>query len=154
MSWMSGLERASRRGTVLLASIGLTLAIALPASAPAAAPGGGGETITCEPGQTANTDLGTCQDPVCGPGTERDPSGNTRYCVAIPCTPPMHLDPDTNQCLSTPPPPPPKCPDGSPGKLIHLPTGVTVIQCPKQLPPPPRHTPPVTTQTPNAGVRY
>ncbi|MFI4973620.1 MAG: hypothetical protein ACHP84_03660, partial [Caulobacterales bacterium] len=75
MSWMSGLKRTSKIRTsavddsirlhaLFLASICLTLAMFLfPGRASAVAPSG--ETLTCEPGQTANTDLGVCQDPTC-----------------------------------------------------------------------------------------
>jgi hypothetical protein len=102
---------------------------------------GGGETVSCLPGQEANSDLGICTDPVCGPGEQRDPSGNTRYCVPMKCPPGMVLDSDINQCVPSNPPPNYKCPDGSQGQPHKLSTGVTVIECPKTLPPP---TPPLT----------
>jgi hypothetical protein len=124
---------AARLLTNAAGAAAMALAIAALAPAPAAhatAPGGGGETIDCEPGQTANTNLGTCQDPMCGVGTERDPTGQTRYCVTIPCGPGQYLLPNSNTCISWPPPPP-RCPGGSIGVLHKLATGVTVISCPR-----------------------
>jgi hypothetical protein len=100
-----------------------------------------GETVYCQPGQTANSDLGVCVDPVCGPGTQRDPSGQTRYCVQITCPPGMVLDTNINQCVpNVYYPPGNKCPDGSMGQPYRLSNGVTVIKCPNPLPPPPRPT--------------
>jgi hypothetical protein len=96
--------------------------------------GGGGQTETCLPGQTANTELGTCQDPVCGPGQVRDPTGQTRYCVNITCPPGENFNTDINQCVVNPIPPPPKCPDGTVGIVIHEPNGISVVECPKSLP--------------------
>lgn len=126
---------AARALANVAGALAMTLAMTavLAPATRAAAPGGGGETISCAPGQTANTDLGVCVDPVCGVGQERDPTGQTRYCVAIPCPPGQHLLQGTNTCVSTPPPPP-RCPDGSVGTPHRLSTGVTIIDCPKQLP--------------------
>jgi hypothetical protein len=101
-------------------------------TARADAPGGGGETISCEAGQTADSDLGTCVDPICGVGTERDPTGQTRYCVAIPCGPGQQLLANSNTCISWPPPPP-KCPDGSIGIVQRGPSGITLIVCPRHI---------------------
>jgi hypothetical protein len=119
----------------------------------AAAPGGGGETIECEAGQTANTDLGTCVDPVCGIGTERDPTGQTRYCVTIPCPRGQYLLPYSNTCISWPPPPP-RCPGGSIGVPHRLPNGITLIICPRRLPtgqtPPSTHSPATNSTTSRA----
>jgi hypothetical protein len=95
--------------------------------------GGGGQTETCLPGQTANTELGTCQDPVCGPGQVRDPTGQTRYCVDITCPPGESFNSDINQCVVNPIPPPPKCPDGTVGLVIHEPNGISVVECPKSI---------------------
>jgi hypothetical protein len=138
-----GRSLAARTWANAAGAAAMMLAMAAVAAAPAAhaaAPGGGGgETIDCEPGQTANTDLGTCQDPLCGIGTERDPTGQTRYCVTIPCGPGQFLLPNSNQCISWPPPPA-RCPGGSVGVVHRLSTGVTVISCPR-LP----HGPPNTT---------
>jgi hypothetical protein len=159
VSWMSGLPRTSettrstaggaiRLSAQLFASICLTLTTCLfPSWASAVSPNG--ETLTCEAGQTANKDLGVCQDPTCGPGTQRDPTGETRACVAITCPPGEILVVRT--CLPIPPPPP-RCPNGSIGQPHHLSTGVTVIECPKTLPPPPP--PKVTRPTPNAGLSH
>ena len=162
MSQMSGLERAKNtrastggdnlpRSRIVLATICLGLAMILsPTPASAVAPNT--ETITCQPGQTENSNLGTCQDPTCGPGTQRDPSGNTRYCLPISCPAGETYDANANACLSPPPPPPPKCPNGATGQYEKLSTGVTVIVCPKTLP---NHPPPVTTtRPPNAGVGH
>ncbi len=96
------------------------------------------ETVFCLPGQTANSNLGICVDPICGPGTQRDPSGNTRYCVPTSCPPGMQLDPNIFQCVPVHYyPPGNRCPDGSLGQTEQLSSGVTVIVCPNPLPPPP-----------------
>ena len=151
MSWMSEKIRVS---AALLATLCLASAMLLvPIRASAVAPTGTGDTITCEPGQTANTDLGICQDPLCGPGTQRDPSGQTRYCVPISCPPGMSVDSTTHQCLSTPPPPP-VCPGGGVGHYETLSTGVRIVVCPKPVQPPPYTPPHVTTQVPNATLSH
>ena len=96
--------------------------------------GGGGETINCLPGQEANSDLGTCQDPICGPGEQRDPSGLTRACVPISCPPGESFNSDINQCVINNPPPVPKCPDGSLGLVHQTSNGIKVVQCPNSPP--------------------
>jgi hypothetical protein len=137
-------------GAAGAAALALTLFVTVASPASAAASSSGGETINCEPGQTANSDLGACVDPVCGAGTQRDPTGRTRSCVAISCPPEEHLQGQT--CVPNFVPPNNKCPDGSVGSLHHLSTGVTVLDCPKQLPP--GHTRPRPVSTPpSAGIR-
>lgn len=129
-------SEAMKRSTLLL-GIGLVLT-ALLRTNQALALEPTNETVNCLPGQTANSDLGVCVDPICGPGTQRDPSGNTRYCVQISCPPGMQLDPNIQQCVPVHYfPPGNRCPDGSIGQPERLSTGVTVIVCPHQLPPPP-----------------
>lgn len=107
-----------------------------PNTAAAESSGGGGETVSCLPGQEANSNLGVCVDPVCGPGTQRDPTGQTRYCVAITCPPGETFNTDINQCISVNPPPNHMCPDGSQGTLEQSGTGISAVVGPKSLPPP------------------
>jgi hypothetical protein len=133
MSWINRFQLPA----LLAAAICLT-STTLVAPTPAAAVAPTNTTVNCEPGQVANKDLGICQDPVCGPGTVRDPTDQTRACVAIPCPGGTIIG---NQCVVNPPPPP-KCPNGGIGRLEHLSTGVTIIVCPKTLPPETTNPPP------------